>query len=189
MSRRLFELAVRARRLVTRPPPARAPRGGRLTAQRQLGGGRADAVLLSPRLHDRPRLRGTRRARRRGGWSRVSAGRRQRGCRWPSAPQTRVARLPRARHVAGSPPPLIRDLHEEPIAPPLEIREPRRLEPSNVSRVSPYPKNATVPGVGSYDTSQSVCNDADRRRLTPATRSDRKIWSPVGVRSPLVRCA
>jgi hypothetical protein len=39
MSRRFFELAVRARRLVTRTTtPARAPRGTRLTARRQLGG-------------------------------------------------------------------------------------------------------------------------------------------------------
>src|SRR5437868_5899024 len=39
MSRRFFELAVRARRLVTRTTtPSRAPRGTRLTARRQLGG-------------------------------------------------------------------------------------------------------------------------------------------------------
>jgi len=39
MSRRFFELAIRARRLVTRTArPSRAPRGSRLTARRQLGG-------------------------------------------------------------------------------------------------------------------------------------------------------
>jgi hypothetical protein len=39
MSRRFFELAVRARRLVTRTtrPTSRAPGGTRLTARRQLG--------------------------------------------------------------------------------------------------------------------------------------------------------
>jgi len=40
MSRRFFELAVRVRRFVARTTdPSRAPRGTRLTARRQLGGG------------------------------------------------------------------------------------------------------------------------------------------------------
>jgi hypothetical protein len=51
MSRRFFELAVRARRYVARTTnPSRAPRGPRLTARRQLGQPGSELTQFSFRL-------------------------------------------------------------------------------------------------------------------------------------------
>ena len=51
MSRRFFELAVRARRYVARTTnPSRAPRGPRLTARRQLGQSGGELTQFSFRL-------------------------------------------------------------------------------------------------------------------------------------------
>ena len=51
MSRRFFELAVRARRYVARTTnPSRAPRGARLTARRQLGQSGGELTQFSFRL-------------------------------------------------------------------------------------------------------------------------------------------
>ena len=112
MQRRFIQLVVRARRLVTPAPtsPASSAKHTRLTGRREVG---TELTQFSFRLAFMIDLAyvGV------GALGGAAIGRAS--ALPPQAAERRVA-CPNS-----SSPPLIRDLHEEPVTPPLEIRQPR----------------------------------------------------------------